>query len=152
MIGDKKGVTLISILIIVVVISALTSIITISSNVIMKNVYKREFKAEYYLVKSAVDDYIIRNSGNIDFEETEIDLSNISNKYLIQFEDETIIDNKIEAYEVNLNKIGVYNTTYGNKLNENADDIYVVTKDKQSVYYKKGFSNEEFIYYKAIED
>lgn len=152
MLKNKRGVTVVSVLIIVVVISILSSGIIFSSKLIMNYTYKKEFKNEYYLVKGAVNDYIMRNSGNIDFAETEMDLSNISNQYLTQFDGETKTNNKIAAYVVDLDKIGVYNTTYGNKLNEDNDDVYIVTKDKHSVYYKKGFNSDSFVYYKAIED
>lgn len=152
MLKNKRGVSVVSVLIILVVISILSSGVIFSSKLIIDYTYKKEFKNEYYLVKSAVTDYIIRNSGNIDFDETEIDLSDISNQYLTQFDDETKTNNKIVAYVVDLDKIGVYNTTYGNKLNEDNDDVYVVTKDKHSVYYKKGFNTDSFVYYKAMED
>ena len=94
----------------------------------------------------------MRNSGVIDFEETQIDLTNITNNNLSQFSGETIVSNKIDAYVVDLDKVGVYNTTYGNKLDNNVNDVYVVTKDKHTIYYKKGFSSNDSVYYKAIED
>lgn len=152
MLKNKKGVTVVSVLIIIVVLSVLSSGIILSTKVIMDNTYKKEFKTEYYLVKNAVNDYIMRNSGKVDFEETEIDLSDISNQYLTQFDGEVKEDNKIKAYVIDLDKIGVSNTTYGNKLNEDSNDVYVVTKEKYTVYYKKGFNSNDFVYYKAIED
>ena len=148
----KSGVTVVSVLIIVVVLAILSSAIVISSKLITDYTYKKEFKNEYYLVKSAVNDYITRNSGVIDFEETQIDLTNITNNNLSQFSGETIVSNKIDAYVVDLDKVGVYNTTYGNKLDNNVNDVYVVTKDKHTVYYKNGFSSNDSVYYKAIED
>ena len=148
----KSGVTVVSVLIIVVVLAILSSAIVISSKLITDYTYKKEFKNEYYLVKSAVNDYIMRNSGVIDFEETQIDLTNVTSNNLSQFNGETIVSNKIDAYVVDLDKVGVYNTTYGNKLDSNTNDVYVVTKDKHTVYYKKGFSSNNSVYYKAIED
>lgn len=151
MTSEKRGVTVVTALMMVVVLSILTSTIVLSTKLIMENVYKKEFKTEYYLVKSAVEDYITRNSGIIDFEEIDIDLSNIPNNYLNQFSGQTIVENKIEAYVVNLEKVGVDNATYGNKLNSDLD-IYVVTKATGDVYYMKGFETNNFIYYKVIED
>ena len=149
---NKKGVTVVSILIIVVVIAILSSSVVISTKLITDYTYKKEFKNEYYLIKSAVNDYIMRNSGIIDFEETKIDLNLVENDSLKQFDGETVVNNKIDAYIVDLDKIGIKNATYGNKLNGNTEDVYVVTKDKQSVYYKKGFKNSDSVYYKAVED
>ena len=148
----KSGVTVVSVLIIVVVLAILSSAIVISSKLITDYTDKKEFKNEYYLVKSAVNDYIMRNSGVIDFEETQIDLTNVTSNNLSQFSGEAIVSNKIDAYVVDLDKVGVYNTTYGNKLDNNVNDVYVVTKDKHTVYYKKGFSSNNSVYYKAIED
>lgn len=151
MTSEKRGVTVVTALMMVVVLSILTSTIVLSTKLIMENVYKKEFKTEYYLVKSAVEDYITRNSGIIDFEEIDIDLSNIPNNYLNQFSGQTIVENKIEAYVVNLEKVGVDNATYGNKLNGDLD-VYAVAKATGEVYYIKGFETNNFIYYKAIED
>lgn len=150
--SKKSGISVVSVLIIVIVISVLASTVIFSSEYILEYTYKKEFKKEYYLVKSAVNDYIIRNSGNIDFEEIEIDLSDVKNQYLTQFTEEIPVDNKIKAYVVDLEKVGVDSTRYGNKLNGDEKDIYVVTKDTYMVYYLKGFENNNFVYYKAIED
>ncbi len=147
----KKGITVVSILIIVVVLTVLVSTITVSLRFILQDTYKKEFMNEYSLVKSATQDYIIRNSGIIDFEEIQFDLSKVSTIYRDQFDGETIVSNKIDMYVIDLEKIGVYNTTYGEKA-EGDDDVYLVSKDKNTVYYQKGFENGGYVYYKAIKD
>lgn len=146
----KKGISLVGVLLIVVIMSILTGIISISIYSTIDNTYKREFIAECKLVKSATYDYIKRNSGIIDFTETELDLSTIKSKYLTQFEGENIVDNKIEVYVIDLEKIGLANATYG--MAETEDDVYLLSKDQKIVYYKKGFDDNGTIYYKAIED
>lgn len=146
----KKGVSVVSVLIIVVILAVLTSTATISVNYIVNNTYRNEYNREYKLVKAATEDYLIRNSGIVDFIEIDFDISEIDTLDLEQFSEETVVGNVIEVYIIDLEKIGVYDTTYGNDTSEG--DIYILTKDKKNVYYKKGFVDNGDVYYKDIED
>ena len=151
MINNKKGITLVSMLLIVVVISIVSGVVTISVKHILDNTDKKEFFSEYNLVKSYTGDYILRNSGKIDFDEIQFDLTNIEVKYTNQFAEETIVSNKIDMYIIDLEEIGVYNATYGTGEN-GVDDVYLVSKNTNNVYYMKGFNSGEFVYYKAINE
>ena len=146
----KQGVTLVSVLIIVVVLSILTATVTISTNSIIKNTFNKEFVREYALVKSAVSDYIVRNSGIVDFETDEIDLTSVDAEDLNQFNVQDIENNVIECYVVDLQKIGIKDATYGTSQTE--DDVYVVSRNTKTLYYKKGFSYNNNTYYVAVED
>lgn len=150
--NNKKGITIVSTLITLVVISILAGTITISTSYIMNDTYKKEFEREYKLVQSATDDYIMRNSGNIDFEETTLDVSMLELEELQQFSEETIVDNKIDMYIVDLDKIGVTSLTYGIKAENDERDVYLLSKETNIVYYQKGFENNDTIYYRAIND
>ena len=150
--SNKKGITLISTLIILIVFSVLAGTITISSHYIIENTREKEFVREYKVVESATKDYIMRNSGILDFEEVELDLSTINQTSLNQFDGESITDNKIDMYIVDLEKIGVTNTTYGTKVNGDEDDVYLVSKDTNTVYYKKGYKIDNLIKYKVTYD
>lgn len=149
---NKRGITIISIMIAIVVISVLTATVTVSTKQVMQNTYKKEFMREYKLVKAATRDYIMRNSGTIDFEETQFDVTSISAENLQQFYGEEVADNKIEMYVIDLEKIGITNATYGTRSNEDNNDVYLLSKKTNAVYYKKGFVNGNNIYYKAIND
>lgn len=151
MINNKKGITLVSILLIVVVISIVSGVVTISVKHILDNTDKKEFFSEYNLVKSYTGDYILRNSGKVDFAEIQFDLTNIETKYTNQFDGENIVSNKIDMYIIDLEEIGVYNATYGTGEN-GVDDVYLVSKNTNNVYYMKGFNSGEFVYYKAINE
>jgi len=148
--SNKKGVTVVSVLIIIVVLSILAGAITISTSYIVNDTYKKEFIREYKLVQAATDDYVMRNSGIVDFEETMLDLNNVDSSDLAQFDGETIVDNKIEMYIIDLNEIGIENSTYG--LGNNEKDVYLLSKATNIVYYKKGFISDGDIYYRNIED
>lgn len=146
----KKGISMVSVLVMVFVLTALAGVITISTNHIVTNTYEKEFTYEYNLVKSATTDYILRNSGNIDFKKIEFDLSAVENEYLDQFDGETIVNDEISMYVIDLEKIGIYNATYGIGFQE--DDYYLVSEETNEVYYQKGFSSGGNVYYKGIND
>lgn len=150
MINNRKGITLLSALIIIVVLLMFTGTIVVSTDYILKETDKKDFVREYKLVKSATKDYIMRNDGIIDdeFEETSFDLANVSSENLEQFDGETIkADNTIEMYVIDLDKIGVINTTYGLKSESDENDVYLLSKITGIVYYKKGFEHNNNIYY-----
>ena len=96
-----------------------------------------EFEREYKLVKANTEDYIMRNSGVIDFDEIEFDLSKVDAQHVGQFKGEKIIDGKIDMYIIDLEKIGVETATYGIRLQGDENDVYLVSKDTNNVYYKK---------------
>ena len=147
MYNSNKGITFLSVIIIIVVLLMFAGTIVVSTDYIMEEVDKKEFVREYKLIESGVKDYIMRNNGNIDFEEATLDLSNIETENLIQFNGENVVDNMIETYIIDLDKIGVINTTYGRKKDGDELDIYLLSKTTNKVYYKKGFSYNNNIYY-----
>ena len=147
----KKGISLVSVLIVVVILAIVSGVITISTNNILEDTYKKEFVSEYKLVKTATKDYIMRNSDIIDFTETEFDVSGLDSELLEQFNGETIVNEKFDVYIIDLEKIGVSNATYGTGTDEDSD-IYVLSKNTKEVYYKKGFTDDNNTYYKGIND
>lgn len=67
----------------------------------------------------------------------EIDVKNIGESILQdQFAGENIVSNKILMYSLNLNKIGLLNTKYGNLNDEK--DLYLISTITNKVYYLKG--------------
>jgi len=150
--NNKKGITLLSALIIVAVLSIFTGTIVISTDYIIDETDRKDFVREYKLVEAATKDYIMRNSGKIDFIEMEFDLSKASEESAEQFNDETITDNKIAMYIVDLDKIGVINANYGKQKNSDEEDVYLLSKTTNIVYYKKGFINNKNIYYRVMYD
>ena len=78
----KKGITLLSAVVIIAVLLILMGTVVISTDYMLEETDKKEFIREYNLVKAATKDYIIRNSGLIDFEEISVDISNINSENL----------------------------------------------------------------------
>lgn len=146
----KNGITLLSAVVIIAVLLILMGTVVISTDYMLEETDKKEFIREYNLVKAATKDYIIRNSGLIDFEEISVDISNINSENLNQFDGEIIVDNYIEMYVIDLQKIGVVSTTYGKE--ENDDDVYLISKTTGKIYYKNGFEYKDNIYYTGDVD
>ena len=78
-----------------------------------------------------------------------ISTSNIGTN-ISQFSGETITNNVIELYEIDLNEIGIENTEYGN--NTEGTDKYVVSQETGRVYYLKGVKFGSNKYYTLTED
>ena len=55
-------------------------------------------------------------------------------------------------YIIDLEKIGVVNATYGVKSGNDEDDVYLLSQDTNNIYYKKGFENNNTVYYKVVND
>lgn len=146
-----KGVTIISLAIMIVVIIAISSTVIVSTKYIMEETKKDKYVSELELVSSAMQNYITRKSGSIDFNAVNWDLTDIYGGNGDQFEDETISSNILEVYEINLDKIDVDDTYYGNKLYGEAD-VYLVSLETNRVYYKKGYKYNDNIYYTLSED
>lgn len=146
----KRGITLVSALIIVVVLSVFTGATVISIDKIQENTNKKEFIREYKLVEAATKDYVMRSSGIIGFKETTFNLMNVEASFRNQFEGEEIVNNTIDMYVIDLEKIGVINSTYGVKKDGDENDIYLLSKSTDRIYYKKGFEDNNNIYYKVI--
>ena len=144
---SKKGITLLSAVIIIVVLLIFAGTLVISTDYMLEETDKKEFVREYKLIKASTNDYIMRNDGVIDFQEIDLDVSTIPSENLEQFREETIVDNVIEMYIIDLDKIGVINTTYGRRAYEDENDVYLLSKNTEIIYYKKGFNYNKNIYY-----
>lgn len=144
---SKKGITLFSAVLIIVILLMFAGTLVVSTGYILEETDKKEFVREYKLIKSSTKDYVMRNSGVLDFEETTLDIAGIDTENLNQFDGETIADNAIEMYIIDLDKIGVISTTYGGKAYEDENDVYLLSKTTGIIYYKKGFNYKNNIYY-----
>ena len=146
--SNKTGITIISIMIMIAVLLLISTIATVAVNTVIQNTFEKDYISEYNLVKAATSDYVMRNSGIVDFDSTEINMANINARYLSQFEPADITSNKIACYVINLEKIGVYNASYGTRKNGDNNDVYVLSKNTGTVYYKKGVESKGEIYYR----
>lgn len=144
----KKGVSAISLSIIIVLMIILMATITLSESNILSNTNIKDFASEMIQVKSAVEQYRIRKSGNLDFETSTIELDSVE---LAQYEGETVSDDKVTLYVVDLSKIDAENVNYGNGL-DGEDDRYLWSEETGKIYYQKGYKYSESKTYYTLTD
>lgn len=148
---SRTGVTMVSILIILIILSTFASIATISIKNIVKETNVKEFVREYELVKSMTKDYIIRKSGEVDFDKFDWDTSIIADESLTQFNDEPNKGGMIETYIIDLEKIDINKSVYGTGESYISEDIYLMSEETGEIYYRKGFKFDNEIYYKVTD-
>jgi hypothetical protein len=82
-----------------------------------------------------------------------LDLTNLTSDSRLQFEEngETIINNKVNLYEIDYQKIDTTSLKYGNKK-DGENDIYVVSQKTGKVYYAKGYTVGSKTYFAITQE
>ena len=149
----KKGITMVSASIIVLILIILIGTVSIVSYNSIQNAKKLVFALEVSEIQEAVTKY---NKDSIDSEYPTtgkiytIDLTQVTTDSSGQFQSEIKdANNQISVYEIDLSSIGITNTTYGNK--ENEKDVYVVSNTGK-VYYLAGIKSKNKTYYTLTQD
>jgi len=133
----RKGITLVTLIVMVVIMLILTTTITITGVNAINNAKKMKFASELLFMQETIDKYIDTHEGNLPIVGDEIVSTNLpSGNY----------------YEIDMSLLGLVDTTYGRKLNEDTEDIYVVSKSNNSVYYLKGLKIGNTVYYNFTEE
>lgn len=150
----KKGITALTVVIMLVIIIVLAGTITINSYNSIQSANKLTFSLEIsniqeevtrYIKESASDEY--PTGGNV----YTVDLSDVTDTAVTQFDEEPKdSNNQITLYEVDLTAIGIDDTEFGNK--ESEKDVYVLSKETGIVYYLEGVKYDGMTYYTLIED
>lgn len=145
----KNGITFMSVVIIIVIMVLITATLVMTSFNMLSTLYLKKFGNEMVQVQHAVDSYVMRNSGVIDFEKVELETLNFNEYQEAQYlSRKPYPDEVIELYEVDLSKIDAENTSYGNKKDGDKTDRYLYSKKTQNIYYEKGFEDSSGnIYY-----
>lgn len=142
----KKGITLVTLVITIIVMTILAGIVVFSTQFILVNTDKSLLTIDIAHLESLMNTYKIRKNGNIDFETTIFNTSNLSNEELNQFEGETITNNTIELYVIDLGKIDAESGNYGN-LELGPTDRYLYSLTTGKVYYEYGLETDDITYY-----
>ncbi len=147
----RKGISLVSLMITMVIMIAIISTVTISGIGTLNNNKKITFATEISMVQGGVDTYKTQNSGEYPVESTiELDISKVSEKSRFQFDGETQNNSKVTLYKINYSLLGITTLKYGAGKDEN--DMYVVSKDTGKVYYTKGVQVGGITYYTLTDD
>lgn len=149
----KKGISLISLSIVIAVLFILISTITISVTFSINNAKKMTFAEEIYNIQSLVNEY----SGN---EQTLLETAEtieISTSDITQFESEDLVDGKILLDVLDLQTLGIDYTSYGNKVigetnGDKAKDVYAISKATGKVYYVAGVEIGNKKYYTLTDE
>lgn len=152
----KKGVTFMSVVIIIIIISLMTAAIVMTSFNITSRLYLEKFGNEMLQVKGAVNSYITRKSGNIDFKQVEIETSDFNiyqdAQYLTANKEDDDNDGIIQLYEVDLSKIDAESVSYGIKKDGDLKDRYLYSAKTGNIYYEKGFEDSKGKMYYTLTD
>ena len=144
---NKRGVTLITLSIIVVIMAILVSAVVQTASDMNNEASKTKLQTEINQIEVLVANYIRRNSGN-DLTPYEWDVTTISGFDTTQFEGEIITSNKIAMYVVDLEKIDAEEVNYG-MLEDGETDRYLYSEQTGHVYYEKGKSFGSQKYYRV---
>ena len=146
----KKGISLIVLAITIIVMIILLGVIVITSSPTVASTEKYRLQMDISQLETLMNTYRIRKNGKITFETVLFDTSYLSLQELQQFEGETIEDNNIKLYVVDLKEIDAEQVNYGN-LKQGATDRYLYSLKTGRVYYEQGLKVEDITYY-YVED
>ena len=146
---NKRGVTLITLSIIVAVMAILTAAtITIGTDIHV-GAQKTRFQAEIAQIEILTSNYIRRNSGN-DFTPYTWNVTSLVGYDEKQFDGEIITSGTINVYVVDLTKIDAEEVNDG-LLEKGANDRYLYSEETGHVYYERGKTFGSKVYYRISE-
>lgn len=143
---NKKGITLMAVVLIVIVMGILLSFTVIGIDGLIERTKAGSFASELKQIEYLVGEYKKRNNNKLKFTEVELDTSTLSSEFIATLSQENIVDGKVVLYKVNLVAIDAVNSLRGQK-EYGEDDIYLVSDTTGIVYYKKGYEYSGNVYY-----
>ncbi len=147
---NKKGMSLIAVVIAIVIIIAISSTAIFEYKQVVIKSRKRELATDFYLMSKAISDYEFMHS-KLPVSET-IKVA-IPEGYESQFASEPDLDNdgKIELRYVDYNKLNTEELVRGMQQN-GSDDRYAVSEWTKKLYYLKGENINGTIYYTLTDE
>lgn len=142
----KKGISLVSLMITIVIIILLTTTVSISAISSINNAKKISFATEISFIQESVNNYYTKNNTLPTFDKVNFNINEINEKYKEQF----ILEDAQNMYKLDLDKLGKIDNIFGKEKNEN--DIYAVSLDTNKVYYLAGLNVGDKIYYTLTDD
>lgn len=133
----KKGITLVTLLITLIVMIVLSTTVVVSGVSAMNNAKKMKFAAELVFMQDTVQNYMRTHENSLPIKGGVVAVQNLPQG---------------EYYEIDMSLLGLIDTAYGNKLNADEKDIYVVSKTNNEVYYLKGLKIGNTIYYNLTDE
>ena len=141
----KKGISIVSLVVVILVMTILASIVSYSGIQHFKTVTINSFTMELANVQNAVDEYQQKYGKYPGTEDYVFDTITIKGNASDQFASEVVIDNNITFKKIDMNLINMLNLEYGNEKEIN--DVYVVSETTGKVYYLLGVEYDKVYYY-----
>ena len=145
----KKGISILALSIAIVILGIITSTILVSSSGSVKNLNKAKFLTEFIMVESAIKSFYETN-GSYPLLEESVNLTYDNIQDAEQIEGETITNNAILLYKLDVATLGFDNLYLGN--GENEKDYYAVSTNTGKLYYINGFTIDDAVYYRVTEE
>lgn len=145
--NNKNGITLITLSVTLVVIIIIISTIVVSGLYSLENAEKTSFGVEIKNIQEASDDYRLSKDEDV----PSIKTFNLSTASICadikekQFKDELITSDQLMLEVIDLPKIGIKDTKYGNGDNEL--DYYAISRETNKVYYLSGIKAGGKVFY-----
>lgn len=140
---NKKGISLVILIIMIIVMIILASVVIYISADMVNDSKKAAFVSDLTLIEDLVDEYYLNNETLPVIEEVSYSKSGFTaliTEGIDELTNEISSNNDDEAtfYEVDLDKIDVQSTSRGLKLDGDNTDVYFVSSKTFNVYYLKG--------------
>ena len=150
--NKKMGITVTMMAVTVVILIILTGTIAFSIRSTVDYSTLSAWANEIKYIQDVVDEELGKDSTmNFTTGDILIDISLLTaEEKLEQFEDETITDNNVSLKIIDLNKLKIYNTKYGNLTSDT--DVYAVSNVTGRVYYVQGIVAKDKNYYGLTQE
>ncbi len=146
----KKGITLVSLTIVIIIMTILAGTIVFTGNDSIGMTKINMFATEIINIQNSLDEYFVRYETYPVTTQYDFDINNIDTIYVSQFENETNTNGVINFKKIDLSRLGIDSTEYGN--NEFDGDVYVVSEETGKVYYLAGVEYDNLIYYTITDE
>ena len=143
----KKGISLVSLIIAIVVMGILAGIVVVTGLDSNENITLETFALELLDVQNGVDEYYYRYEKYPSGNEYILDSTKVES--LAQFAEEDIVENGINFKIVDLSLIGIKSAEFGGGEGK---DIYVLSEKTGIVYYLAGITYENKTYYTLTDE
>lgn len=149
----KKGIAMVTLVVIIAVMLTLVSVITYTGINTSNTSKKMSFASEIKMVQENIDGYRTNNEGEFPISDfVIIDLINASDDVKKQFTDngEDIIDNKVYLNKIDYTQLDLNSLSRG--IGKTSDDIYALSTKSGIVYYAKGLKIGSTTYYTLTDE
>ena len=142
----KRGVSLIILVITIVVLAIFAGVAAVGMSSVLTTADESKLQMDIAQLESLMNTYKIRKSGVLPFDTVEFNVAGFRDSELEQFYGETVIDNKIKLYVIDLYEIDAKQVNFGN-LRLGAADRYLYSNVTGKVYYELGLEIDGKIYF-----